>query len=125
MINISKYLQKNIGLIKSVLLVEVIILIVSSLFWWFAGDHSKRRFVDVLFVTGAIAIIIGYMIRSGCREGTYNLTYHYARLFGGTTRDERVKQDVADMYRSFSDFILLFVAGMISIIVSVVIYITL
>ncbi len=120
----AKEFFKNIPkFFRNVLIVELVILILAILFWWFVGPHTKERFVNILFVCGAIAIIIGYLIRSGSREGTYGLTYQYFRTFGNTTRDERIKHDGEDLDRSFSDLIVLFTSGIIAFVLSVLIYI--
>jgi hypothetical protein len=115
MISSRKIFQDILGFLKNVLIVELIILILVVLYWWFTGLHTKERLATDLFVGGAIAIIIGFLIRIGSREGTYSLSYHYARLFGATSRDERLEQDKADMERSFSDLFVLFTAGATSI----------
>jgi hypothetical protein len=124
MINVHKFFQNISGFLKKVLIVELIILILTGLFWWFTGPHTKERFVNVLFVVGAIAIVIGFLIRTGSREGTYDLSYHYFRTFGSTPKDERIKQDMADMEHSYLDFIVLFTGGIIAFILSILIDMT-
>ena len=110
-------------LFKYVLIIEIIILISTTLFWWIAGHHTKGRFVDILFVGGAVTIVIGFLIRTGSREGTYSPWYQHFRTFGASTRDERMNIDIEDMNRSYNDFMVLFTAGAIAIGLSALIYI--
>jgi hypothetical protein len=121
MMRVREIFQSISGFFKKVLIVELVILTLNSLFWWFATSRTKEGFISYLFISGAIAIVVGVLLRTGSREGTYGLTYQYFRSIGNTTRDERNNLDREDMHHSYTDLMVLFTAGIVAFILCILI----
>lgn len=109
--------------LKSVAIVFTIILTIAILFWWFVGSHTKDRLESNIFVTGAIAILIGVFMRNSSREGTYGTMFSQPYMGSNTTMEDRLKQSSEDLERSWSDLMVLFMAGLLAMMLSGIVHI--
>ncbi|HBH60211.1 MAG TPA: hypothetical protein DDX85_00400 [Nitrospiraceae bacterium] len=109
--------------LRPVAIIFTIILTISILFWWFAGSHTKDRLETNIFVTGAIVVLIGVLMRNSSRESTYGTMFSQPYMGSRTTMEDRLMQSNEDLERSWSDLMVLWVAGILAMLLSGLIHI--
>jgi len=120
----SKNIFKNLyPSLKRVLFAFIVIVVISFLYWWFAGLHTKDRLETTLFVMGGLAIVISLFMRQSSREGTYGTMFMQSYTGSNTTMEDRLRQSSEDLERSWSDLIILSVAGILAMLLSGLIHI--
>jgi len=123
MIKLENIIKGLYPFLRRVLLVFTVIIIISILYWWFAGPHTKDRWETTLFVIGGVALIIGVFMRNSSRGGTYGTMFTQPYMGSNTTTEDRLKQGTEDLERSWADLMILSVAGILAMLLSGVIHI--
>jgi len=123
MINLRNQIKSLYPFFKRVFIVFTIIIVITFLYWWYAGPHTKDRLETNLFVAGGIALIIGVFMRSSSREGTYGAMYSQPYVGSKTTMENRIEQSSEDMERSWFDLMILSAAGLLAMLLSGLVHI--
>ena len=123
MINLRNQIKGLYPFFKRVFIVFMIIIVITFLYWWFAGDHAKARLETNLFVAGSITLLIGVFVRDSSKVGTYSNMYIQPYTGSQTTIEDRIKQSGQDMERSWSDLMILSAAGILTMLLSGLIHI--
>lgn len=85
--------KQNFAELKWYILYEVVLLAAIFAYWWFAGEHTIRRFSDVSFFGGGLAMFIGFLVYRGTRTATGNFSYQFASTSSDQSMHERVNRD--------------------------------
>jgi hypothetical protein len=74
-VNLKLYLEVLWRFLRAVMVAELMIFVVASLFWIFSSEKTGQRFSTALFWTGALAAAVGVLSVKGAREGTADFAY--------------------------------------------------
>ncbi len=102
-------------LFGKVLLIDIIICGISLLVWFFLFGHTAKSLSNILVVVGAITIVIGASFVFGEKTLLADLEYQWGRSVSSVGHEERKRQDVEDLNRSYKHSTLFFIAGSIGV----------
>ncbi len=105
--------------LKWYFLYEALLLAAIFAYWWFAGEHTARRFSDVSFLGGGIAMFIGFLVYSGTRTATGNFRYQLASTASDQAMHERVNRDWKERFANEKLMLVAIVIGAIPMILGV------
>jgi len=108
------------SLLKKVALIDITIFVVAALISEIK-NWTVRYYVNFLTVAGFGIICIGILSLLGEWGTTRSFRYQYASSAGKETIPERTKRLVTDAGKSYSFFILMGTAGVISIIFAIIV----
>ncbi|MBT3338300.1 MAG: hypothetical protein HN855_10240 [Anaerolineae bacterium] len=86
--------------LKWYLLYETLLLAAIFAYWWFAGEHSVRRFSDISFLGGGLAMFVGFLIYRGTRTATGNFSYQFASTTSDQAMPDRIRRDWKERFAS-------------------------
>jgi len=85
--------QPKPALLKWFALAEIVLFSIIIAIWWFAGEHTVRRFTDISFLVGVGAMLLGLILYSGTRGSTGSFRYQFAQTVNDTDMHKRVARD--------------------------------
>jgi len=101
--------QRKPALLKWFLLAEIILFSIIVVIWWFAGEHSVRRFTDISFLVGVGAMLLGLILYSGTRGSTGSFRYQFAQTVNDADMHKRVARDWKE--RFYNEWLIILFIG--------------
>jgi hypothetical protein len=102
-------------LFEKVLLIDIVICGISVLIWFFLFEHKIKSLSNILVVFAAITILIGASFVFGEKTLLGDLGYQWGRSVSSVGPEERNRQDVEDLNRSYKHSIPFLIAGAIGV----------
>lgn len=118
----KRWRTHSMGILRKVLLLDVVLFGVAGLLWWFRGEHSGLRLCNILFVLGGIAVFMGSFFVTGVKEGSVCYPYQPSSSASPAASPDPGKQLSGYPENRRFDFSVFFVAGMIAIGVGAALY---
>ncbi len=100
-------------LFEKVVLIATIIAGISLLVWFFLFEHTAKSLSNIFEVLGAITIVIGSYFVFGEKTLLADLQHQWAWSVSSIRPDERKRQDIEDLNRSYRHSIPFLIAGAI------------
>lgn len=104
--------------VRNVLVGEIILFVVAILFCMTVWELNRETLGEVLFWLGGIVLFIASLFLWGSSAGRFEQDYYIARTTSASSKEERLKWDLADHERSHWDSMTLIVAGSIAVALS-------
>jgi hypothetical protein len=109
-------------LFEKVLLIDIVICGISVLIWFFLFEHKVKSLSNILVVFGAITILSGASFIFAEKTLLADLEHQWGRSVSSVGPEERKRQDVEDLNRSYKHTTPFFIAGPIGIGLGILIY---
>jgi hypothetical protein len=121
-VDINNILKISWNIIKKAIIIDIIITILSIIIWGLWGDNAAISIVNIVFILGSISIGCGAYFIIGAKEGQVDYIYFQSRLASQINYHDRLAQEMEYIDNSYYNATICFVAGLIAIGVSVIVY---
>ena len=111
--------QRKPALLKWFTLAEIILMAIVVAIWWFAGEHSVRRFADISFLVGVGAMLLGLILYSGTRSSTGSFRYQFAQTVNDADMHKRVARDWKERFYNEWLIVLFIGVGIFPIVIGI------
>jgi hypothetical protein len=102
------------GYMIRILLIDLVIFLITGLICWLGGWHAINNFGVGLIIAGFCAFVLGGVTAFGGTQIARDPTYRYIQSVMPNSLFDRTRQDWIDMMDSFSFFIHMVSAGLLS-----------
>lgn len=109
-------------IVKIAIVVDIIIIILSIMIWALWGKNDIISIVDIVFVLGSITTGCGAYFILGAKYGSVDYIYFQSRLASEINYHDRARQEMEYNEKSYYNATIFFVAGLVAIGVSVIVY---
>jgi hypothetical protein len=120
--NLHNILIRSWKIIKKAMIIDIIIIILSIIIWGLWGKHGAISIADIVFILGGITTGCGSYFIIGAKIGQVDYTYFQSRRASQINYHDRSGQEMEYIEDSYSSATVFFVAGLVAIVISVVIY---
>ena len=107
-------------IITWLLLAEILLLFIIMAIWWFAGEHTVRRFTDISFLVGVGAMLLGLILYSGTRGATGSFRYQFAQTANDDNMHKRIARDWKERFYNEWLIVLFIGVGVFPIIIGII-----
>jgi hypothetical protein len=102
-------------MVRNVLLTDLVIFVLTALICWLGGWFTLRGYGNGLMIAGVMAFLLGGATGFGGATIARDPTYRYIQSVMSNSLVERTHKDWIDLMDSFSFFIQMGTAGLLSV----------
>jgi hypothetical protein len=120
--DLNNILNNSWKIVKVAIIIDLIIVILSSLVWVLWGKNAAISIADIVFIFGGIITGCGAYFILGAKIGSVDYIYFQSRLASQINYHDRASQEMEYNEKSYYVATIFFIAGLAAIGGSVIVY---